>query len=315
MGQYLCKTCIGLKNSEKRLGPGKVVPVKNDNEVVPVLRSKVGITESVDRSKRKQDNKSTKNQKPLHARKISLRKVHVAIEIPDIEHEKNDLDAGQSTESVNGPSGLLKISKSFVNLVGSIRMLGRSREEFTIFPEKDKFKVMVVTWNMNGQIPAEDLNSIFKHASGLVVEGSGTDLESTQCHMVVVGTQECSRSIEQSVLFPNKDLWERLLSTYLPGYSIVKAETLTALHAALFVRTDMKHLVTKVESDKVATGIGNIVGNKGGVGFSMMVEGKRLAFVNCHLTAQQKAIKERNADLRRIDTALKIGSGLKGNIS
>ena len=50
----------------------------------------------------------------------------------------------------------------------------------------------------------------------------------------------------------------------------------------------------------MATGIRNVMGNKGGVAVSMCVDGVSIAFVNAHLAAHQHNILGRNRDYHRI---------------
>ena len=46
------------------------------------------------------------------------------------------------------------------------------------------------------------------------------------------------------------------------------------------------------------------LGNKGGVGIRITIAGSRILFVNAHLAAHQNAVKERNAQFRRIEVEL-----------
>ena len=39
----------------------------------------------------------------------------------------------------------------------------------------------------------------------------------------------------------------------------------------------------EIESDEVATGFGNLIGNKGGIGISFKFFQKSFLFINCHL--------------------------------
>ena len=48
-----------------------------------------------------------------------------------------------------------------------------------------------------------------------------------------------------------------------------------SIHLHVFARLDIAHLVSSVDGATVATGIGNMLGNKGGVGISLRVRGGR----------------------------------------
>lgn len=63
-------------------------------------------------------------------------------------------------------------------------------------------------------------------------------------HFLVVGTQECEKSIEKSVLLPSKDRWEKFLQAYLDErYAFVCSETMAAIHVAVFVLKELKDFV------------------------------------------------------------------------
>ncbi len=64
--------------------------------------------------------------------------------------------------------------------------------------------------------------------------------------------------------------------------------------------------VADVQSDAIATGIGNKLGNKGGVGVSFSLGQTSMLFVCAHFSAHQNAVEERNRDFHRIDTGLNL---------
>lgn len=52
-------------------------------------------------------------------------------------------------------------------------------------------------------------------------------------------------------------------------------------------------IIGNVEKSWVRTGFGGLFGNKGGVGLSMIINGKRLAIVNSHLPPNEGAVDDR----------------------
>ena len=58
--------------------------------------------------------------------------------------------------------------------------------------------------------------------------------------------------------------------------------------------------VKSVMTSSIATGIGGIVGNKGGIGVSFLLRDTRLCFVNTHLAAHRDNVKARNSDFHEI---------------
>ncbi|KAJ3221239.1 inositol polyphosphate 5-phosphatase [Clydaea vesicula] len=173
----------------------------------------------------------------------------------------------------------------------------RSKE---VFSKKESLKVFIGTWNMNGKVPKVNLEGFLK--------------SSKSCHLVVIGTQESQKSIEQSLIYSNFVKWETLLLHHLnlkkekeaEQYELVKTDFLIALHISVFVLKKYKHLVKATDSGKIATGIGNVVGNKGAVAVSLLFGKVSILFVNSHLSAHQKRVAERNNDYNRINQELKL---------
>jgi hypothetical protein len=157
-------------------------------------------------------------------------------------------------------------------------------------------RVFVGTWNLHGKDPPRDLRPWLQ---------AGTDTGAPQYDMYAIGTQEACRSIEMSLLLPSKAKWEAKLREALGGeYVCVASHTLAAIHLALFVRRGLLPSISHVRTAHVATGIGNALGNKGGVGVSLSLGQTTMLFVNSHLAAHTSAVAQRNADYRRIDTQL-----------
>ena len=118
--------------------------------------------------------------------------------------------------------------------------------------------------------------------------------------MYVIGTQEAERSIEKSLLNPSKTKWLLRVNAALgDGYECVASHSLVAIHLALYVRTGLLPEVSNVRTAHVACGIGDILGNKGGVGISLCVGRTSLLLVNSHLAAHQTKVGERNADFHK----------------
>ncbi|RHY75165.1 hypothetical protein DYB34_002085 [Aphanomyces astaci] len=68
-------------------------------------------------------------------------------------------------------------------------------------------------------------------------------------------------------------------------------------------------LVSDVEKITEATGVGNVIGNKGGVVVKLVVDQRSFCFVNCHLAAHeaQKFLERRNSDVSEILSGARVG--------
>ncbi|CDU25496.1 uncharacterized protein SPSC_05389 [Sporisorium scitamineum] len=84
------------------------------------------------------------------------------------------------------------------------------------------------------------------------------------------------------------------------GYLLVQSESLVGLFTCVFVKqTEFKN-VRELAISTVKTGMGGRYGNKGAVIARLVVQDTSFAFVNSHLAAGQKHVKQRNADVADI---------------
>ena len=128
----------------------------------------------------------------------------------------------------------------------------------------------------------------------------------------VLGTEECEASIEASMIFSSKARWVKRLTELLgDGYVEVAQQTLQAIHIIAFVRTALFQYVHHIEHGAVATGIGDVVGNKGGVALGFDISKTSLLFINAHFAAHQHATAQRNADYLKILSKLPFKSKMK----
>ncbi|ORY06073.1 DNase I-like protein [Basidiobolus meristosporus CBS 931.73] len=175
--------------------------------------------------------------------------------------------------------------------------------------DKHSLKVFVGTWNMYGK-PAPKALHPFIETPNRTQTNSAPYLSTSLTHpyhLLVIGTQECQRPISESVLFPSKEEWENQLIELLgPQYVLVKTETMVALHLAVFVWKECKHWIKDKHSGQVATGIGGVIANKGGVGISLLFGTTSFLFINSHFTAHEHKVVERNYDYKRIERELRL---------
>lgn len=78
----------------------------------------------------------------------------------------------------------------------------------------------------------------------------------------------------------------------------------------LFTKRKYSDSISNVTSHHEATGIANIVKNKGGVAISLDFDGMSMCFISCHLAAHQTKIKERNAMYKKLCKNIKVGTSL-----
>ncbi|TYZ60324.1 hypothetical protein PybrP1_012277, partial [[Pythium] brassicae (nom. inval.)] len=160
------------------------------------------------------------------------------------------------------------------------------------FLDKSRLRVFCGTWNMHAKKPQDDLRLW---------------IPLNKYHIVAVGSEECVNSIAKSVVFTSKRQWEsQLKDTLGDEYVLVSSHSLTAIHNVVFVHESVIPLLSNIQSDAVATGLGNQLGNKGGVGIAFSIGRTSFAFVNCHFDAHQQNTEKRNSNFHRINQELKL---------
>ena len=158
-------------------------------------------------------------------------------------------------------------------------------------PSIEDVKVWVGTWNMHGK-PLPETQPL-----GALLS-PGFDV-------YAFGSQECEASIQKALVFSSKTRWETRLQRELGAeFCLLRSHTLQAMHLAVLVRKSLLRNVRNVKSAHVATGFGDRMGNKGGIGISFQCGAASFLFVSAHFAAHQTKVEIRNKDYARIDSDL-----------
>ena len=72
----------------------------------------------------------------------------------------------------------------------------------------------------------------------------------------------------------------------------------------VFIHKAITHLVSKVDSCAIPTGICDTLGNKGGIGISLTIGSSSFCFLNAHLAAHQSELDRRTYEFRKISTEI-----------
>ncbi|GLI70778.1 hypothetical protein VaNZ11_015812 [Volvox africanus] len=157
--------------------------------------------------------------------------------------------------------------------------------------ENVDIRIHCLTFNMGGVVPSVAAlpESLF---SGSCLS---PDVAPDAAHLYVVATQESG---------PLAD-WEAAVAAHLGRrYTRVAAETLMSIHIVLFAVRSVEPYITDVQTSSVATGVGNVLGNKGGVAVTFTLLGARVLLVGAHFAAHDQNVERRNADFHRICAGL-----------
>ncbi|KAG2484194.1 hypothetical protein HYH03_017006 [Edaphochlamys debaryana] len=154
-------------------------------------------------------------------------------------------------------------------------------------------RIHCLTFNMGGAAPsAAQLPEALFSGSHL---GAPGDSEADAAELYVFATQESG---------PLGD-WEAAVAAHLGRrYVRVAGESLMAIHILLFAVKPLAPHITEVRTSSVATGVGNMLGNKGGVAVTFNLAGAQILLVGAHFAAHDQHIERRNADFHRICAGL-----------
>ncbi|XP_032828467.2 inositol polyphosphate 5-phosphatase OCRL-like [Petromyzon marinus] len=168
-------------------------------------------------------------------------------------------------------------------------MRRRARE----FTTKCTLRFFIGTWNVNGQSP---YNSTLK--SWLSCDEEAPDV-------YYIGFQELDLS-KEAFLFsdsPREKEWVQAVVSGLhcgASYKRVTLVRLVGMMLLVYAKAALCPHIQQVVTDTVGTGIMGRMGNKGGVGVSLMLHGTSVCVVNSHLAAHTDGCERRNEDFRDV---------------
>ncbi|KAF8440293.1 hypothetical protein L210DRAFT_3760494 [Boletus edulis BED1] len=164
-------------------------------------------------------------------------------------------------------------------------------------------------WKSSDDLPDEIVVN-FNH------NGWTSMLEHWLCHRTQANLQvhtdhvfkDISASPKRHSLHRRVTVKESELGPYIP---LVK-ERMMGLYLAVYIHRDLHDLVEGFSKSAVTAGlIGGRVGNKGGVGISLKIDGSTFLFLNAHLTAHEGKVHHRLANLAKIKAELAVDDFLQ----
>ena len=151
-------------------------------------------------------------------------------------------------------------------------------------------RMMVLTWNLKERLPESDLTAMLQPGAH---------------HMYVIGAQECGAKLASAV--GNKTVKEwiaRIQAALGASYKVVQKQNLMAISLVVFLHTSLVDTLSDIKSSTVATGIGNTLGNKGGVGIAFSVGKTKFLCVTSHLAPHAPKVAARNSQFKQISKGL-----------
>lgn len=175
------------------------------------------------------------------------------------------------------------------------------KERDSEFIQSKCLTLLVATWNVNGNLPKESLSSWLLHPEPL-----------NYPHIIVCGLQEMDLSVSALILSETSraEEWIDAISNTLNrappkmSYTLLGKQQLGGISQTLWVRNDVECNVRNIETKCVSTGIGNLLGNKGGTAIRFTFYDSSFCFVCGHLNAHDDNVIRRNEDYAAISKGI-----------
>eukprot|EP00759_Apiculatamorpha_spiralis_P022534 PhF_6_TR26668/c0_g1_i3/m.38739/K15909/SHIP2, INPPL1; phosphatidylinositol-3,4,5-trisphosphate 5-phosphatase 2 len=141
------------------------------------------------------------------------------------------------------------------------------------------FRVLIGSWNVGNKEPLS------------TNDNNMTWLKYPECDLIIAASQECIK----------KERWlEWLADSISSEFTLIHHSACWDIHVVAYCRKTSLHRVSFIEAHTEATGIGHVLGNKGGVCITMKVDDSTMAFFGCHLAAHLEKIEQRNSDFSEV---------------
>eukprot|EP01100_Stratorugosa_tubuloviscum_P002924 TRINITY_DN1697_c2_g1_i1.p1 TRINITY_DN1697_c2_g1~~TRINITY_DN1697_c2_g1_i1.p1 ORF type:complete len:924 (+),score=364.06 TRINITY_DN1697_c2_g1_i1:53-2824(+) len=160
----------------------------------------------------------------------------------------------------------------------------------------EEISIFTGTWNMGNAPPPSSLRAW---------------IPNDEFDIYVISTQECEWSPRQGGSCEAD--WLICLQSHLgENYTKLFGFSLLFLRMAVFVKNEHRYKITNLRKCWQATGIGGVIGNKGGLGVSFNFNETKLCFVGMHLAAHEEKVEHRNNEWKEIARSFSSLTGTTG---
>ena len=196
---------------------------------------------------------------------------------------------------------------SFYNQLASINQRLKSQDEKYL--AQKPLRIFCGTFNLNGKMADEDLKS------WLCINIGNKPID-----IYAIGFQELidlntKNLLIQSDAYERELYWINVLDNIIMKDNKLKFKQLAkvrmfGLFLIIYANSALieKDRIKDIYTSSIATGIMDIVGNKGSVGVSMKIYENRVCFVCSHFAADTDKVEKRNSDFRSTKQKLRFNN-------
>jgi len=160
------------------------------------------------------------------------------------------------------------------------------------FCRKKNAVVQLVTWNCAGNAPPQNLN-----LDSLVLLN-----QQRYPDIYIFGFQELvdlnAKNVIKGTNADDVALWNRIIETSLKKtgkeYTKIQSKNMVGCMITMFVKSKLKSHVHNIEVDRIKTGFGGNVGNKGAVCIRFDIYDTSICAINAHLESGKSKVEIRN---------------------
>lgn len=179
--------------------------------------------------------------------------------------------------------------ETFVEAVWAARRLAPAPHKLWAEP----LELFVGTWNLGEACPPPAI---------------GAWLQPGRADVYVISAQEAKYELDEGDKRTAEQHFFALIEAHLGAQEYQRVALLSLMHIRLgvWVRMAHAHKVSNVRRATVATGIGNVLGNKGATAVSLCINNTSFCFVGCHLAAREERFEQRCVNVQQILAGLAV---------
>ncbi len=159
-----------------------------------------------------------------------------------------------------------------------------------LLPVQSRLSLFIGTWNVGNAPPSEDLRSWLRPNHDLYA----------------IGVQECNYDAPSRLTTCAAHFQEVLETNLGKDYALVKKSELMQIRHFIYARKTLLSRIDGITAAVEGTGLGGVVGNKGGVALHLRIDDSSVVFVTCHLAAHQDRSSRRNKDVADILAGIRL---------
>jgi endonuclease/exonuclease/phosphatase family metal-dependent hydrolase len=188
-------------------------------------------------------------------------------------------------------------------------------------PLDEPIKILCFTWNVGNAMPfEEELSEWLKEEEqpfpwDLVVVGTQENAFKSKKHKpgelaVTEAIEETGEDAPKATMpegssqkAREKDaqMWDAMVARRLgKAYYVVKHVVLWEMRLTVYAKLTRRSSINNVQKAISATGVGGVLGNKGGLIVRLNVGQTSLAFISCHLAAHAPKLAQRNQNCQEV---------------